>query len=233
LTQTFSNFEILLIDGASTDKTVEIARNYGDERIKIFVDKDSGIFDAMNKGIRFARGKWIYFLGSDDQLYSMNTLDSVANELEDGIDVLYGNVYSTRFKGLHDGKFDQMKIFRKNICHQAIFFRRDVFDKIGNFDLRYRAHADWDHNMRWFLSTKVKHKYCDLVIANYADGGFSSAGIDVIFKKERGLKFLHYSKAQLSKRQRISILLKEIKRSLREGNLQQFFTYILRAPGII
>src|SRR5690606_17329428 len=117
--------------------------------------------------------------------------------------------------------------------HQAIFFRRRVFDKIGDFNIRYRAHAAWDHNMRWFLSGKIKHRYCDLVIANYADGGFSSGGVDLIFKKERGLKYLDYAKGSMSRSQRSSILLREIKRSLREGKFEQFLSYLFKAPSIL
>ena len=70
LQQTFKDFEILIIDGLSKDKTIEIVENLKDSRIKIHSDKDIGIYDAMNKGIHYAQGKWLYFIGSDDYLYN-------------------------------------------------------------------------------------------------------------------------------------------------------------------
>src|SRR5688500_1299745 len=110
--QTYPSFEILVMDGMSKDKTLEIIQSYHDERIRIFAGKDKGIFDAMNKGIGMTKGIWLYFLGSDDELYSNDTLSSIADQCVDGIDVVYANVFSTRFKGLHDGKFDEKKILK-------------------------------------------------------------------------------------------------------------------------
>lgn len=233
LNQTFADFEILIMDGLSQDATLDIVENYHDQRIKISSTKDRGIYDAMNKGIAQARGEWVYFLGSDDRLFSQETLASVKTQCFDNIDVLYGNVFSMRFKGLYDGKFDEQKILKKNICHQAIFLRRSLFSKIGNFDLAYKAHADWDHNMRWLLTAGINHHYTDQVIAEYADGGFSSVSSDSLFKRERGLKYLLYSGYLLPVSKRIFLTLKEIKKSLAKGYFSLFFKIILHFPAIL
>jgi len=195
VSQTYDNIEILIIDGLSTDNTLDIANNYSSRfnNIKVFSEKDLGIYDAMNKGILFSNGTWLYFLGSDDKLLNINILKIVfipENYFEN--DILYGNVVSTRFNGRYDFAFDCDKIFIKNICQQAIFFRKDVFDKTGNFNLRFKAHADWDHNMKWILNPNIKNKYLDIDIADYADGGFSSLTPDAIFEKEKTYKYLKY-----------------------------------------
>ncbi len=193
INQTFQNIEVLIIDGLSNDATIGIARKYQLEfpEIKIISEADKGIYDAMNKGIGIAKGEWVYFMGSDDSFYETSTVDHFLKfERIKNYDVLYGNVFSTRFNGVYDGEFTYLKLSTKNICHQSIFFRKSVFKRIGNFNLKYKAHADWDHNIRWFFSSKITNRHVNQIIANYADGGFSSINGDDIFKREKDLKLL-------------------------------------------
>lgn len=70
LYQSHGDFEILIIDGLSMDRTLDVAQSFKDQRIKIHSEKDKGIYDAMNKGISLAKGKWVFFMGSDDRFYS-------------------------------------------------------------------------------------------------------------------------------------------------------------------
>src|SRR5215218_2671624 len=77
LQQTFSSFEVLIMDGLSTDNTSAIVESFHDERIQLFREGDRGIYDAMNKGIAKARGAWLYFLGSDDELYTSTVLEEI------------------------------------------------------------------------------------------------------------------------------------------------------------
>lgn len=191
--QTFKDIEVLIIDGLSSDETIEIAKTFQLEypQIKIISEEDKGIYDAMNKGIGIAKGEWVYFMGSDDTLYETNTIEYFLNtERIKNFEVLYGNVYSTRFGGVYDGEFTYSKLSTKNICHQSIFFRKSIFKSIGDFNLKYKAHADWDHNIRWFFSSKISKLYVDQVVANYADGGFSSINDDENFKRDKDLKLL-------------------------------------------
>ncbi|MDU8885471.1 glycosyltransferase [Yeosuana sp. MJ-SS3] len=186
--QTYRNIEILIIDGISTDSTLDIARRYQKEFPNMIItsERDKGVYDAMNKGIKLASGEWIYFMGSDDALYDNCILKKISETYNvNSLDVIYGNITSPRFGGIYDGEFTPRKIILKNICHQAIFLNKKVFDEIGNFNLKYKYHADWDHNIRWFFTDKISHKYVDLVIANYADGGLSSQNEDLVFKKYR------------------------------------------------
>ncbi len=201
--QTYKNLEHLIMDGQSTDRTVEIVKQYQLKynHIKIISAPDAGIYDAMNKGISLSIGEWIYFLGSDDTFRDDKVLETIfaADDIEE-YHVIYGNVFSNMLGGIYDGESAYDKLAHHNICHQAILFRRDVFAIIGNFNLKYKSYADWDHNIRWFFNDKIKFKYVDLVIANYAEGGFSSLSKDLIFEDDRPTLLIKkgYSKLSLS-----------------------------------
>lgn len=178
--------EILIIDGLSTDNTIDTVKSFQDNRIKIISGKDTGIYDAMNKGVKLAQGEFIYFLGSDDKLFDASVLTKVEANIDESIDVIYGNVWSSRWGGNYDGEFTVDKIIHKNICHQAIFIRRHVFLDIGYFNLKYPILADWEHNWRWFFNPSIKKKFINLTIADYADGGISSKNGDCCpFLRER------------------------------------------------
>lgn len=200
LKQRFTDIEVLIIDGLSSDNTLDIAKKYQSNfsKFKIFSESDKGIYEAMNKAIPIASGKWIYFMGADDTFYDKDTLTHFkATRNLKKFDVIYGNVFSPRFGGLYDGEFNYSKLAIKNICHQAIFFNKKVFEKIGLFNLKYKAHADWDHNLRWFFSSKISWKYIDTVIANYADGGFSSVNGDEVFERDKIYKILWFGPGKL------------------------------------
>jgi glycosyltransferase involved in cell wall biosynthesis len=211
--QELLDYEVLIIDGISNDNTLNIIKEYAqkDSRFHWVSEKDKGIYDAMNKGINKATGEWIYFLGSDDYFYNNEVLKSIYQTIKCGsYDVLYGNVFSTRFNGLYDGPFNKEKIFNKNICHQAIFFKRTVFKKIGKFKLAFKAQADWEHNMHWLLSKRIKSKYVDVVVANYADGGFSSIHGDEKFDDSKRLIYLKYANTLLSFNTKLTLFRDEL-----------------------
>ncbi|SOC78571.1 Glycosyltransferase involved in cell wall bisynthesis [Salinimicrobium sediminis] len=191
--QVFKDLEVLIIDGVSTDNTLEIAQKYKShfQVLTVVSEPDKGIYDAMNKGISLAKGEWLFFMGSDDSLFSAHVLEKIFSlRAAQTHDVIYGNVQSTRFAHPYDGEFSYYKLATKNICHQSIFFRRSVFQKIGKFNLKYKIWADWDHNIRWFYSSRIKKYYTDATIAYYADGGLSSLNEDVLFIKRKNLKLL-------------------------------------------
>jgi glycosyltransferase involved in cell wall biosynthesis len=192
LKQTFSDFEIIIVDGLSSDSTLDILKRYRDKRIKIFSESDNGIYDAMNKGVEYANGDWLFFMGSDDHFYEKTTLKKlIAHEGFKTHTVVYGNVNSKIFNGLYDGEFTYSKLTKKNICHQSIFFHKTVFKKIGKFNTKYLVEADWDHNLKWFFSSKIKHMYVDQTITNYGENGVSSKTPgDPVFYKEKFFKIV-------------------------------------------
>jgi glycosyltransferase involved in cell wall biosynthesis len=199
LSQTFEDFEILVIDGCSTDYTIEKAQNVQDGRIKIISEKDLGIYDAMNKGIVNASGKWLYFLGSDDKLFNDSVLSKVSKHLE-GQNVVYGNVKingdTTWSKDgqIYDGEFDFEKLFNRNICHQAVFYNSEfIKGHQFKFNLEYTLCSDWDLNLRCRSITEFL--YVDLIIAEFNAGGLSTkTDLDNLFSRDMVSNLISYFK---------------------------------------
>jgi|SRR5450432_253512 len=182
--QTFSDFQHLILDGLSTDDTVTLVKKCQEQSdtLKLFSEKDEGIYDAMNKGINCSSGEWLYFLGADDILYNENVLENMAAYLRKGdAQIIYGDVFFKNYKKLYDGVFDIEKILKKNLCHQAVFYYHTVFKLNGPYNQKYRTEADYDLNLRCWLGGRVKHQYVPLIIARFAEGGLSSANRDLLF----------------------------------------------------
>jgi glycosyltransferase involved in cell wall biosynthesis len=185
INQTYPNTEILVIDGQSQDSTLDILKRYQEKLIWVS-EQDKGIYDAMNKGIELATGEWLYFLGSDDVLYNEHVLESIfsnSNHLRN--DVLYGNV-KFKISGIcYDGEFSSYKLLHKNICHQAIFVKKKIFQELGMFETKYKLLADWYFNMHWYNHSKIRHSYLNLIIAVYDEDGLSFNHPDEQFIKDK------------------------------------------------
>lgn len=183
------------MDGVSTDNTIEIVKSYNDSRLRFYSEPDKGIYDAMNKGIKKAKGEWLYFLGSDDWLYDSFVLEKVFDVIRFGIDqqikIVYGDVYAPQLAPAHHGEWKVDKLLF-NRCHQAIFFHREVFEKMGLYDLKYRILSDYAFNLRWFIQDVIKNQYIAICVANYSTDGLSSREKDVEFEKDFGLLLLRY-----------------------------------------
>ncbi len=186
LLQSFTDWELLIVDGLSADNTLQIADEYQRRysSIHTFSEKDNGIYDAMNKGVKLARGEWLYFLGADDWLKDKTVLQKVAEEIRrETADIIYGNVLMLSRKLPYDGAFSMKKLLRRNISHQAIFYNKSVFAKIGNYDTRFRKHADWDFNLRCFQDKTISVRYIKVITAVFTHGG-TSFGHDKAFLTE-------------------------------------------------
>jgi len=184
VSQNCNNLEYIIVDGASTDGTLEIVRKYESSIDYWISEPDLGIYDAMNKGVQLATGRWLYFLGSDDTL--RNSLPAVAQFLRDDQTIYYGNVFRTGSKRLYDGVFGAWKLSRRNICQQAVFYPRSLFE-VHQFDLRYKLFADWEFNMRTYSDSRFGFEFIPVTIANYNDlNGKSSIATDVQFWMDYG-----------------------------------------------
>ena len=189
--QTFSDVQVVLVDGGSTDATLDIANGFAStfgERLVIHSGTDRGPYDAMNLGVGMATGAWVLFLGADDTLHDADTLGRVATFIGDHqpSDIVYGDVLFNSTSSRHAGVFDLDRLlFEQNICHQAIFYRRELFAGIGPYNLRYPVWADWDFNIRCFSNPALVSRYMDIVIARYNDltGLSARTGTDKEFRK--------------------------------------------------
>ena len=186
--QTYTQKEHLIIDNLSTDKTLEIIRKYSllYPHLKVISENDNGIYDAMNKGIAKCSGDWIYFLGSDDTFFDDDVLNDIfgSNNASDS-DIIYGNVQWGKEYKVYDGEFTFIKLIEKNICHQSIFFRRTVFSRLGDFDVKYKSLADWAFNIKWFGRSDFNTLYVDRIITLYNPFGFSSIHHDALFYEDQ------------------------------------------------
>lgn len=177
--QDFDDWELLIMDSCSNDATAEIIGKYAlDQRIKHIVEKDKGIYDGMNKGLERSSGKWMYFTGCDDHFYNKYILSSIHNRIKERPDlmVIYGKVKFQHSGKEYDRDFDLYRLSYKNICHQAIFYQNLLFEKIGNYNLKYPLHADWDLNLRWI--DREPSLFINETIAFYNETGASSTSLE-------------------------------------------------------
>ena len=177
VSQSFEAYECVIVDGASSDGTLSVIREYGDriKGLRVFSEPDKGIYDAMNKGILRAKGDYIYFLNAGDVFVREDVLARVAFYTQTQRDIYYGNVK----KGLTEERYparltDFYLIFReKMVCHQAVFAKRELLLK-NNFDASLPICADRDWLIRC-LHQKCSYAYMrDVAVVVFDTSGASS-----------------------------------------------------------
>lgn len=203
--QAYDNKEHLIIDSRSLDGTLEIIDSYSKiyKHIRSVCEKDQGIYDAMNKGIRMAQDGYILFLGSDDELYDVNVLSDIFTKLDMlNYDIIYGNVMFEKRKTVGNSEFTKERFFTNNIPHQAIFCRRETYLKdLGWFDLKYKLWADYEMNLRWFENPNIKSVHIDKVISIYGEDGLSKGQSDHHFIRDA--RIIYSQNFKLAKNDRI------------------------------
>ena len=197
LSQTCIDFEYIVIDGASTDDSVEVLRRYASvygDRIKWLSEPDKGIYNAMNKGIRKATGEYVEFLNSGDCLASEDVVSRMYAELK-GMgrpSILYGNMLKDMPDGtiLRDKCFAGREItflgfYTGTLNHSPAYIRRDLFDKYGLYDESLKIVSDW----KWYLQTIVLGEetpfYADIDVTLFDMNGISETNLDLRNEEKR------------------------------------------------
>lgn len=228
--QAYLNKEHWFIDGLSNDNTINIIQQQSSQFSYIYYlnEKDKGIYDAMNKGIQKATGEWIFFLGSDDYLYNTDVLETIATHIttNPNAQIIYGNVWYEKYKCLYDGEFNIEKLLKHNICHQAIFYHRSVFQKIGLFDLQYAQEADYEFNLRCWFNDSITHTYIPVTISYYADGGASSIKRDLNLVRDYPSKITALALNNRNIFKRINLLSKSFRKILLRYHPNVFFNLL-------
>jgi len=184
--QDYQDIEHIVIDGESTDGTIDIVKEYQAKLGQFISEPDKGVYDAMNKGIKLASGEIIGFLNSDD-FYTDNAVisDVVTTLKEEGVDAVYGNVTMVsknnvnkvvrRFssKKFHPGKF----AYGYMPAHPTFFARRELYDKQGGFKSEYKISADFELLMRFMLKDNISCKYMDRDMVTMRLGGLTSSSL--------------------------------------------------------
>jgi glycosyltransferase involved in cell wall biosynthesis len=196
--QEYTNIQYIIIDGASTDGTIQVIEKYLNN-IDLFIsERDNGIYDAMNKGIRYVTGDWVLFLNSGDTLSSNRILDKIFYKSNISGDIIYSDVYikgrNLLLKNAYELKnFSHLLPF----CHQACFTRVEILKK-RQFDLKYKIASDYDFFLYWYKEGK-DFIHFDEPIAIFLVGGLSSRAsyeyireyFNIIVKMNSGFELLH------------------------------------------
>ena len=171
--QTFTDFEYIIIDGASTDESVNIIKEYADKIDYWVSEPDKGIYNAMNKGILKAKGEYLLFLNSGDWLYSVHTLNSIQNLLSKH-EIIAGNIQKTDNSIDHSpNQLFIRNLLQKNIPHQAMFIKKSLFIEHGLYNEDFKILSDFQFNLKMALLGKT-YCYLNEIISNYDTTGVSS-----------------------------------------------------------
>ncbi len=197
LSQTCKEYEYVVVDGASTDASVEVIKRFAGSfggRLKWITEPDKGIYNAMNKGIRMAGGEYVQFLNSGDCLADRDVVSKMYKALEENGNpsVLYGNM----LKDLPDGRMRRDRSFagkpitlkgmyRGSFNHSPAYIKRDLFDKYGEYDESLKIVSDW----KWYLQSIVLGEevpvYVNLDVTVFDMTGISETNLDLLDQERR------------------------------------------------
>lgn len=201
LLQTYNKFEVILVDGLSNDNTVAIIKEYekkfSETSIPYFwsSEKDSGIYDAWNKGLKKANASWIAFLGSDDTYYP-NALEIYDQEINKHSNI---NYISSKIEFIDKNdkvlkvlgepyEYKQMNRYM-NIAHVGSFHHRELFQKHGDFNTNYKIVADYDFFMK--CGKDVRPAYFETITAKMLNSGISNQNVSVVFNEILKIQLSH------------------------------------------
>lgn len=170
INQTYENIEYIVVDGGSTDGTIDIIKKY-DEALSYWVSEpDNGIYDAQDKGIKLSSGKYFAILNSDDWYFDNNVIKKIVDEIikSQSPDFVYGNVNIIKNTGniiKFSSSIDQLKSYN-SIPHPTLFLKRNIYHQLGGFNLKYKISADYDLIIKLYQNkfrfTKIDHTFVNI-----------------------------------------------------------------------
>lgn len=199
ITQSYKNYEYIIIDGASKDNTLSVIDKYKDMISNVVSEPDKGLYDAMNKGIAAATGDYLCFLNAGDSFHEDDTLQLMVHSIDDNElpDVLYGETAIVNKEGhfLHMRRLQTpekltWKSFKQGmlVCHQAFFAKRSLAE---SFDLSYRFSADFDWCIRVMKKAKTLHN-THITVIDYLDEGLTTQNHKASLKERFRIMAKHY-----------------------------------------
>ena len=234
LGQTYKDYEIVVKDGGSKDGSVLLLPE--DERIRLYVEKDKSIYDAMNQAVQKANGEYILFMNCGDCFYDESVLEKAADRIEqekgDEALVVYGDTYGAKNDVLitAPGKIDGFACYRNIPCHQSCFYEARLC-KEKPYREEYRIRADYDHFLWCYYEAKAKMVYLGSTVAAYEGGGYSESKENRKRDKEehRLITEAYMDAKDLAKYRRTMLLtLAPIRSFLAENKLTSWFYHWIK-----
>lgn len=194
LSQKYDNIQHVIIDGNSADNTLNIIESINDTNRILISEKDKGIYDALNKGIKVSTGDVIGLLHSDDTFYDENVIPLIAETFKNtDAEIVYGNlIYVKKEDPTKVIRYWQSNDYSLNLLkkgwmppHPTVFVKRKVFEEVGYYNLSYKIAADYDFIIRIFKENKYKTTYIPSIITSMKLGGASNKSIKNIIKKSK------------------------------------------------
>lgn len=192
--QEYQDIEHIIIDGGSSDSTLNLIKQYGHKVSIVVSEPDNGIYDALNKGISLATGDIIGFLHSDDTFFDHFVLSDIASKFYLGsFDAIYGDLnYIDRndpnkiIRRWLSGEYAYKKLSRGWMPpHPTFYMRKTIYDRLGGFNTSLRISADYDSMLRYFCQGKIDVGYIPRVLLNMKVGGESNRSIGNMIKKSK------------------------------------------------
>ena len=199
------NIEYLIIDGASTNKTVEIIKQYANKYpIKWISEPDSGIYNAMNKGINLASGDYLLFLNAGDYLIHYNVIKSLTNLFESGkYDLIHGDTFcvnpeTEKYAVRVAPETPEADFFYLDtLPHQATFYKREVFEKFGSYEENFKIISDNILNKKLICDCRVSVKHVDQVISVFLGDGISSTNTKLDLEERKTFQKNYFSEEEI------------------------------------
>jgi len=192
LAQNYPSVELVVIDGGSTDGTKDVLERYR-SRVSVMVsERDEGIYDALNKGVRLARGDVVGFLHADDLYASTDALANIATAFRDpSVDAAYADLVYVRKEDVSKvvrqwtaGPYDTAALLRGWMPpHPTFYVRKSVYERLGGFDTQYRIAADYDSIVRFLFVGRIKAAYVAQTVVRMRVGGASNRSLKNLIRK--------------------------------------------------
>lgn len=175
--QTYQKIEYIVVDGASSDSSVEVIENFKESIAIAIVEADSGIYNAMNKGVKVANGEYLLFLNSGDRFVNQEIISTVVSEKLD-TDIVYGDLLffdnKKEWKWNLPSELTFQTFFTSAIAHPSTFIKRSLFESIGLYDEALKIVADWKFLMLAIVKYNCSYKHLNHIISAYSFDGVSS-----------------------------------------------------------
>ena len=194
INQQYSNIEHIIIDGKSTDATLEIIKKYEGNISKWISEKDRGMYDAINKGMELATGDVIGILNSDDLLDGNDVIGSIVQAFEDEkVDSIYGDLEYVdpddlkKIYRIWKGKSYHRSLFHSGWmpAHPTFYFKREIFEKFGGYESHFYSAADYELMSRYLFKNRISAYYIPKLLVKMRRGGQSNSSIKMRIRANR------------------------------------------------